>query len=515
MDSFKSRAALLLLLFVVTGCSSKKLLLSSCKSPYFEFQKTAEYQEKNKFQQDFLYVIECLKYRHPDMYHNYPEEQFEKDKEDLLRRLEGMENELEFQLAVQQFIARLRDAHTNLYLFELFESDDFFPVRFKWIREKLYIINVDQDLDDRYIGKEVLNIASMDVDDFYTKAASYFSAENDICIRNQLEYFMTYPDFYYKSGIADTTDNLSLIVDLNGTKKKIALFKKSSVDWREDVTPAHEITGKKDAKFDYSIYEEYDLAYLQFNKCVDRAVGFLYISDIPWFIYYPILGPIILISYPVVWCKQLCFGYHPYFSGLLEDLFDEIHECGLNNLVVDLRHNGGGCSLLGNQLIYYLEVPGEVRDYTTYNFVEYRKKSKTEPKENDFFREVKDKGSPFYISEPERRFKGKIYLITGADTASSACDFATVMSDNRLCVIVGQPTSGRPSSFGDRAFFRLPNTDNIISVSWKYFERPDRSKNNDVTLYPDVEIHPTIDDMLKGNDPVFDWIVEDIRMTSS
>jgi len=88
------------------------------------------------------------------------------------------------------------------------------------------------------------------------------------------------------------------------------------------------------------------------------------------------------------------------------------------------------------------------------------------------------------------------------------------MSDNRLCTTVGQPTGGRPSSFGDIVFFSLPNTKNIISVSWRYFERPDKSKNSDVTLYPDVEIYPTIGDVLEGNDPVFDWIVEDVRGSS-
>jgi hypothetical protein len=30
-------------------------------------------------------------------------------------------------------------------------------------------------------------------------------------------------------------------------------------------------------------------------------------------------------------------------------------------------------------------------------------------------------------------------------------------------------------------------------------------------MFPDVEIYPTIDDILEERDPVFDWIVEDIR----
>jgi len=473
-------------------------------------QNTSEYQQKNRFQQDFLYIIRCLEYRHPDMYHIIPEDQFNKDKEDMLRHLEGVEDELDFQLAMQKFLAKMKDAHTYFCFFDLFKADEIFPVKFMWIRDKLYIVNVDQELDERLIGQEVVKIASRNVDDFFQETACYFSAENDVLIRNMLEHFMTSPDFFHRAGITDTKDSLNLTVDLQGTKKEISLFKNDSVDWHERTAQPHAITGKRDAKFDYSIYEEYDLAYLQFNQCIDRAVGFELISEIPWYIYYPILGPILLISYPVVWCKQLCFGYYPYFSGLLEDLFEEIDEKGIDHLVIDLRHNGGGASFLGNQLIYFLKIPEKTEDYTSYSFVEYRKKNESEPKPKDLFAEIKDESSPFYIAEPEKRFEGKVYVIIGSDTASSASDFATIMSDNRLCVTVGQPTSQAPTSFGDSAFFCLPNTENIISVSWKYFERPDKSKTSDVTLYPDVEIHPTIEDILEENDPVFDWILEDI-----
>ena len=72
--------------------------------------------------------------------------------------------------------------------------------------------------------------------------------------------------------------------------------------------------------------------------------------------------------------------------------------------------------------------------------------------------------------------------------------------------IVGEPISEKPSHFGEVLFLKLPNTNKICSLSCKLFHRPDESKDNDETLYPDVTIYKTYDDIINGIDRAYKWI---------
>jgi hypothetical protein len=55
--------------------------------------------------------------------------------------------------------------------------------------------------------------------------------------------------------------------------------------------------------------------------------------------------------------------------------------------------------------------------------------------------------------------------------------------------------------------FKLPNTKKIIAISYTYMERPDKTKNHEKALYPDIEINKTFKDFLNGNDGVMEYIL--------
>jgi hypothetical protein len=42
-------------------------------------------------------------------------------------------------------------------------------------------------------------------------------------------------------------------------------------------------------------------------------------------------------------------------------------------------------------------------------------------------------------------------------------------------------------------------------------ERPDKSKNDERSLFPDVEIHNTFQDLLNGNNQVIEYILNEIK----
>jgi C-terminal processing protease CtpA/Prc len=134
---------------------------------------------------------------------------------------------------------------------------------------------------------------------------------------------------------------------------------------------------------------------------------------------------------------------------------------------------------------------------------------KEEINENYSFFQSLENGDSFWKIKPIKdKFNGKIILLIGANTFSSASMFSTILSDNHQAVLIGEPIGQKPTSFGDLLSFELPETNTRIYVSHKIFQRPDSTKNNDPTLYPDIPIYPTIEDILSGKDPVLDKAME-------
>lgn len=73
--------------------------------------------------------------------------------------------------------------------------------------------------------------------------------------------------------------------------------------------------------------------------------------------------------------------------------------------------------------------------------------------------------------------------------------------------IVGEPTGGKPSSYGNVIRFKMPNSKIKFSLSTKKFIRPNENIDED-SLYPDVEVSTTIEDIIKGEDPQINWVKE-------
>ena len=72
-------------------------------------------------------------------------------------------------------------------------------------------------------------------------------------------------------------------------------------------------------------------------------------------------------------------------------------------------------------------------------------------------------------------------------TYSAAMDFAMLLVDNELGVIVGEPSGNLPESYGDCLYFQMPNSRLVMSVSFKKWYRIDRTKSKE-PLMPDYEV---------------------------
>lgn len=162
-------------------------------------------------------------------------------------------------------------------------------------------------------------------------------------------------------------------------------------------------------------------------------------------------------------------------------------EAGANRVIIDVRNNGGGNSDACEMLLEAMDMqPGKFGSVVRYS-----------PMACKEYGLLQKKGRYVYQCSNEAKANPNIdlYVITNKETFSSAQWLATWVKDGKLGTVVGQPSSNKPSSFGDVLNFQLPNSKLIGGISYKQWLRPDQTRNDEAVLEPDV-IVPT------GEDPI-------------
>ena len=105
-------------------------------------------------------------------------------------------------------------------------------------------------------------------------------------------------------------------------------------------------------------------------------------------------------------------------------------------------------------------------------------------------------------ARPSLNTKGKLFVIIGRGTYSSALQNAITLSLDTNAILVGEPTGGKPNHYGEVRSFHLPNVGLRVQYSTRYWlNYPD---GDPLTLEPDVTAIVTIDDLLAGRDPAFE-----------
>lgn len=143
----------------------------------------------------------------------------------------------------------------------------------------------------------------------------------------------------------------------------------------------------------------------------------------------------------------------------LDDIFFSLNEIPTSNLVIDLRGNTGGDSSVADLFIERLKKYKK----DTHNSVD-------------------------------------IYIIIDHKTFSAATYFSVLIRDYQLGTIIGQPTGGKPVSYGNLQEYCLPNSKLSYTISNKFIRRPDTSRNEKIALFPDHVTLYTIDNYISQVD---------------
>lgn len=158
-------------------------------------------------------------------------------------------------------------------------------------------------------------------------------------------------------------------------------------------------------------------------------------------------------------------------GAFTKEVFGKIQQSGAQTLVIDVRENRGGNDSvwIDHVMPYLADQPFRVGSHNRKKVIASRA-SATEPTGLVIESEFKTWYQP-QLHNP-LRFTGKVVVLTGRRTYSSAVQFSNVMQDFGFATLAGEAPYARARSTGGIQFFTLPHSKLDIIVPRFWAARP-------------------------------------------
>lgn len=424
------------------------------------------YISKESVVSDLKYMVSSLENIHPDIYHVISKDSFAQELDNEINNLPERITELEFFKVCARLTSHFRTGHTkpmgNLLGAELILKRAF-PFETIVNDDKLFVTENLAFFSAIPVGSEIIEINGKNISHVIDEWSSLVSYEN-IAFRN---HQITNPT---KIGIWNDFKD----------------FRVKYVDYKSNKIKERNVNGGVCSNM-YSFFRS------KFNKPKK-----LFYRDLT-----PNIGYIGFFD-----CHDL-----DNYKKFYESTFNELKIKGFDNLIIDMRKNGGGHTIIGAELMQYIfHQPFTERDSSTRKISNEliatgKVDKKFGPGKRVPGKLITTVFEPIQLIDNSVRFNGNTYLLTDNATFSAAQGFASSFKCYGNGTIVGEETGGVTVNFGDVHFFNLPNTGLQVMTSWEKAYFPCGIDNNRGVL-PDYNVSNSIEDYLEKKDRVLDFTIE-------
>ena len=349
--------------------------------------------------------------------------------------------DVQITIALMKLMANVKDGHTALFLQSRKEFRLSLPLQFYLFKEGVYIIATDQQ-HKNLLGTRVVGFDKKATDEVIKVLSPIHSRDNESGLLNTLAGSLRIPTLLNGLNLISDPGKVELqLMDTNG-KKFNAIIKADTTVARVDhkSVPAtwvtlYQATGKpipsylKDPKSNYwfARIPGTNVVYLQWNQVRNDSKEPL--------------------------------------NAFTDRLFEYINKNDVDKLVIDLRWNNGGNTML----------------------------------------------LPYFINSVIRNDKinkrGNLFVITGRRTFSAAQNLSTFLEKQTNATFVGEPTGSSPNFVGEEDFITLPYSKLAMNVSdlfwqssWPWDQR--------TWIAPSLYIPPTFKDYNANKDAALQAIVK-------
>jgi hypothetical protein len=362
-----------------------------------------------------------------------PEADFDRAAAELDAAIPGL-TDAQILVAMMKLVRHLDDGHARVTWPENDTTmSRMLPVEMFMFAEGLYVTAAAPGLE-RLLGAEVEKIGGLTVDEAMAALDPVMPRDNSHWLT------LTFPVLVRYSGILEGLgiEPVLTVRLADGTPDEVRL-EAAPADFHWDRSPAgwvalaDTVTGPlplhlrhRDLPFWFEYRPADDLVYFQFNAVRD----------------------------------------HPAetFAAFCDRLFGFIEDRNAGRLVIDIRWNGGGNTLLSQHLLHHL------------------------------------------IASRRLSRRGALFVITGRLTFSAAQNTVTAIERETSAIFVGEPTGSRPNFIGERIDFELPYSKVRANAADLYWQTSWPTDHRTWTA-PDIYAPPTFEAFRRNQDPALDAIL--------
>ena len=518
---------------ILVGCSRDVIMRMMTKSPKLESYSVKDFPHYNDYQLALEYLRRFIKAAYPRLENKISMIALDSIIQEQINRVQNA-NDDEFDLSLNKIMASLQDVHSCYQVNYKKIDDSFFYLNLMFEDGYWYIHNVDDSKPQTLIGSKIVELNGMDADSLDKLIQLNVCGETNDSKRWAYINRQRFPTFLKQVGILKNQNEITIKYSNKDGTHNDTIHSKPNGKYHDSRTKKYDpnYLYKQNDGFYYTIDSIRNFAYFQMNTSLDYVAIKSELTNYTSFL----LRPIVKAYLKKQKKEAMDFGKKVAL------FFRELEGNGIKNVILDLSYNGGGDERLGKQFLWYLnsahnkQISG-FTDYVMYS--EYFKEmvskeaSKVEhlhrlkygdsPQlgteinmtklldDDAYFNDITKTDGKFYLDSTVGKFSGQLYVITSQYTNSAAQVLATTIVDNDLGEVVGLPPGNTPTTQTGALMFKLPNTRKVLSLSYYYMERPDKTILKREELQLDKIIYQKYRDRLDGKNTVFEYIISRIN----
>ncbi len=412
---------------------------------------TAGCGQNNEWEEDLDKFYQLVMNESSHIFHHYNHDKWVEDYSVLLQKSSALSKN-EIRVELMKLVAKLQDGHSGTWIRDMMISDEntkWFPIRFYYFEEGLYVIASDPKYSE-FIGGKVEKIGDFSESEASKRLFEISNGENIYGDKFKVPFSVIYPPIMKGLGLIADIDILPLTIRLSdGTTKQIQV---TSQNYTEGVG---------------GFFDQFESPSLNSVR-LDRKFNIEWPST-KW-AFEPPYRLDYLEEMGVIYLKLNVLRDPPNYSLMdtYAELWDIVEKKKVDKLIIDLRSNGGGNLDNGWPFIFKL------REF---------------PNLND---------------------EKKLIVLTGRQTFSAATAFMSMLETHTNATFIGEPSGGRPNQTEGTNVFPPPVLENIgLDVvlsrgNWTHTGPLDPRE----FIEPDVLIQESITDWLNGIDRVYDEAIK-------
>lgn len=512
------------------------LLAVSCNSVKKHNEQITSNHSIEGLQNDIDKLYEQLKKNHPRLYQYTSKEVLDFKFDSLKKSIKTPLNSKQFYKKLAPVVTNVRQGHVSLgNVNKRFTKKEyknlrkrklgFYNLDFQYLENKLYI-KANRGKDSTIIGSEVVKIDDELVSDLVTIYKTQFASDGFNTTLHNRVIGNSFAVLHYKN--KGHLDSISLTLTKNDTTF-VKQFKR--VSKKENIQKKDSLKSKKTVK-PSKVKKKANRLTLRKKRKYNRKHGFIAKRN-EYTRNFKFIGSDSAVAY----MKIRGFNNGNY-KKFYKESFTNIKDKKTQNLILDLRDNGGGriaevsylYSFLTDKEFKFMN-ESEVTNRTPF-FKHLMSNTKplgakalfgvlspiitihnlivTKKEDNTFYYKLRyDKNKrPHHLN-----FKGAVYVLINGNSFSASSLISSHLKASKRAVFVGEETGGafNGSVAGIYKIYELPTSKIRARIGLMQIESPYKQTPDGFGIKPDVEVVPTINDLIEKTDPELEWILSDIK----